>query len=319
MSQQKLNEKKFKIYKYVLFYSLLYLLFFSTLSNVVNDLGYEFLIWFQIAVSIVGYSSVVIGIAQIIYEVHKDDNIKNLERNTIISVCFFIFCVVIYILCKYWYLEETIFVDKNNVKIVEVYEKEFLGAGERNYYKYKNIFVREKIATRYKGEKDYSSYSSSNTTYKEEPEEIKVNLSNLLLKVQYYEELVGIEYMGNSLGQKTVIRVVSTQDSGKTWKCKIEKFLVNNGAKFTEINGKIYINNMGIISYGSQNSILLVSENKGENFIETKIEIPEDIFAQEIEDVPYLNNGIYEFKAIDYDGNKIKYNSEDGIEWKLVK
>ena len=121
MSQQKLNEKKFKIYKYVLFYSLLYLLFFSTLSNVVNDLGYEFLIWFQIAVSIVGYSSVVIGIAQIIYEVHKDDNIKNLERNTIISVCFFIFCVVIYILCKYWYLEETIFVDKNNVKIVEVY------------------------------------------------------------------------------------------------------------------------------------------------------------------------------------------------------
>jgi len=45
MSQQKLNEKKFKIYKYVLFYSLLYLLFFSTLSNVVNDLGYEFLIW----------------------------------------------------------------------------------------------------------------------------------------------------------------------------------------------------------------------------------------------------------------------------------
>lgn len=42
------------------------------------------------------------------------------------------------------------------------------------------------------------------------------------------------------------------------------------------------------------------------------------IFVQEIEDVPYLNNGVYEFKTTDYDGNALIYNSQDEIEWKIV-
>lgn len=332
MTEQKLNKNQFKIYKYVLFYDFIFLVLGLIISGIIENKGYVLLKKIEVVLVTTFCFSSIIGIGQLIYEIYKN----SVKKKNILKVLIVICTIVTILICSlYLFIEyrvvkdydEYVVINDNGGKEIEVVKHIWLDPDVITHYKYKNIFVREKTAIEEKKTNnintepniDVSELKHGVNTDKEPSDEIKVNTSNLLLKVKYENELVGIEYLGNSIGQKTVVRVVSTQDDCKTWKCKIEKLLINSGAKYTEINGKMYINNLGIISYGGQNSILLVSEDRGVNFNEAKIEVPDDIFVQEIEDVPYLNNGIYEFKTIDYDGNILIFNSQDGIEWKLVR
>lgn len=332
MTEQKLNKNQFKIYKYVLFYDFIFLVLGLIISGIIENKGYVLLKKIEVVLVTTFCFSSIIGIGQLIYEIYKSSVKKKNMLKVLIVTC----TIVTILICSFYLFieyrvvkdyDEYVVINDNGGKEIEVVKHIWLDPDVITHYKYKNIFVRGKTPIEEKRTNNINTEPNIDVpelkhgvnTDKEPSDEIKVNTSNLLLKVKYENELVGIEYLGNSICQKIIVRVVSTQDDGKTWKCKIEKLLINNGAKFTDINGKMYINNLGIISYGGQNSILLVSEDRGVNFNEAKIEVPDDIFVQEIEDVPYLNNGIYEFKTIDYDGNILIFNSQDGIESKLVR
>lgn len=332
MTKQKLNKKKFKIYKYVLFYDFIFLVLGLIITGIIESKGYALLRRIEIILVPTFCFSCIIGIGQLIYEIYKNDVKKKKRFQIIVIICTIISMLIcsFYLLIEYKVVkdyDEYVIINDNGEKEIEVVKHIWLDPDQITHYKYKNIFLREKTPIKGANENninnepviDISEWTHGINTDKEPSDEIEVNISNLVLKVEYENETVGIEYLGNSLGQKTIVRIVSTQDNGKTWTCKNEMITINNGAKFTEINGKMYINNLGIISYGGQNSRLLVSEDKGENFKEAEIEIPDDLFVQEIEDVPYLNNGVYEFKTTDYDGNVLIYTSQDGKEWKLVK
>ena len=145
------------------------------------------------------------------------------------------------------------------------------------------------------------------------------SMHHLVFKTKIGDKYIAIRYEDSALGQKSVLRVFESDDD-IVWIVVLDELVVNNGYKIGEVNGIIYINNQGIISYGEQNSILLYSDDLGHTFKEAEIEVPNDVFVNEVEDVPYFEDNVYKFKATDDEGNILVFESSDGIsKWRLAE
>ena len=150
-------------------------------------------------------------------------------------------------------------------------------------------------------------------------ENVDKELEDLIFKTKIGDKYIAIKYVDSALGQKSVLKVLES-DNGTVWTILSDEIVVNNGYKIGEVNGIIYINNQGIISYGEQNSILLYSDDLGRTFKEAEIEVPNDVFVYELEDVPYFEDDVYKFETTDENGNIIVFESNDGIsKWRLAK
>ncbi len=150
-------------------------------------------------------------------------------------------------------------------------------------------------------------------------EDVDKESEDLIFKTKIGDKYIAIKYVDSALGQKCLLRVLES-DNGTVWTILSDEFVVNSGYKIGEVNGIIYINNQGIISYGEQNSILLYSDDLGRTFKEAEIEVPDDIFVYELEDVPYFEDNVYKFETTDENGNIIVFESNDGIsKWRLAK
>ena len=150
-------------------------------------------------------------------------------------------------------------------------------------------------------------------------EDVDKESEDLIFKTKIGDKYIAIKYVDSALGQKCLLRVLES-DNGTVWTILSDEFVVNSGYKIGEVNGIIYINNQGIISYGEQNSILLYSDDLGRTFKEAEIEVPDDIFVYELEDVPYFEDNVYKFETTDENGNIIVFESKDGVsKWRLAK
>ena len=150
-------------------------------------------------------------------------------------------------------------------------------------------------------------------------EDVDKESEDLIFKTKIGDKYIAIKYVDSALGQKCLLRVLES-DNGTVWTILSDEFVVNSGYKIGEVNGIIYINNQGIISYGEQNSILLYSDDLGRTFKEAEIEVPDDIFVYELEDVPYFEDNVYKFETTDENGNIIVFESNDGVsKWRLAK
>ena len=150
-------------------------------------------------------------------------------------------------------------------------------------------------------------------------EDVDKESEDLIFKTKIGDKYIAIKYVDSALGQKCLLRVLES-DNGTVWTILSDEFVVNSGYKIGEVNGIIYINNQGIISYGEQNSILLYSDDLGRTFKEAEIEVPDDIFVYELEDVPYFDDNVYKFETTDENGNIIVFESKDGVsKWRLAK
>ena len=150
-------------------------------------------------------------------------------------------------------------------------------------------------------------------------EDVDKESEDLIFKTKIGDKYIAIKYVDSALGQKCLLKVLES-DNGTVWTILSDEFVVNSGYKIGEVNGIIYINNQGIISYGEQNSILLYSDDLGRTFKEAEIEVPDDIFVYELEDVPYFEDNVYKFETTDENGNIIVFESKDGVsKWRLAK
>ncbi len=150
-------------------------------------------------------------------------------------------------------------------------------------------------------------------------EDVDKESEDLIFKTKIGDKYIAIKYVDSALGQKCLLRVLES-DNGTVWTILSDEFVVNSGYKIGEVNGIIYINNQGIISYGEQNSILLYSDDLGHTFKEAEIEVPNDVFVNEVEDVPYFEDNVYKFTTTDDEGNILVFESSDGIsKWRLAE
>lgn len=164
-----------------------------------------------------------------------------------------------------------------------------------------------------------NSIRNSKDDYPISVEDVDKESEDLIFKTKIGDKYIAIKYVDSALGQKCLLRVLES-DNGTVWTILSDEFVVNSGYKIGEVNGIIYINNQGIISYGEQNSILLYSDDLGRTFKEAEIEVPDDIFVYELEDVPYFEDNVYKFETTDENGNIIVFESNDGIsKWRLAK
>lgn len=148
----------------------------------------------------------------------------------------------------------------------------------------------------------------------------ETNIEYLYEKVIDDNTIIKIEYSGAVLGQNRAIRIMKTTDGGITWKNQFEDankvtpeereylgendsdsfMIVSNESKFLFISEDIgFIYDKRYLMQDGPNRGLSVTTDGGKNFVDTKLNLDENMNIQNvyIDDLPYIEDGKLKLKV----------------------
>jgi len=143
---------------------------------------------------------------------------------------------------------------------------------------------------------------------------------------------IRILYKGAILGQRYIIEIEKSNDSGNTWFNTLEMYdgfmQIHNGSRFVFIDENIgFINDVGLAGTNYEYRALLVTIDGGKTFVEANIIHPEVIREENllVSDVPYMENDLLKLKIYTVNHNKNPqetyyefYSQDNGLTWNYI-
>ena len=179
----------------------------------------------------------------------------------------------------------------------------------------------------------HQDYKIDETDEKDKIPDLEENNSRKENDILYQKRIndkviIRVVYKGAVLGQRSIISIEKTVDSGKTWIDQIDNLdgyiQVHNGAEFVFLNEKIgFINDPGLAGTSGDNGSLMVTINGGKSFTASNVtesdKVGKEIF---IEGLPYIENDMLKLKVYTFDNKNSKrryyefYSEDYGLNWR---
>lgn len=344
----KIGEFMKKLFSNIIIDLILFDLLFGVTCLIVDKLGLEYLKWVKQTILIINCIGIISGIVQLLMMIENKTEKIIMIILVIINLLLFskIILGTIAIFIYELYPPEY---------IIEIENKKMVGyvingyETRVDYYKYKNIFTREKnrtyeenygkgsfnpfeeehsILTYYYYDKEGKLEKQIDTI--QESEDLKEdNLDNEESAILYEKQIdkniaIRVKRECFILAQREVISIQKTIDEGKNWNNQSSGMTIHSGADFIFIDEEIgFINDYGLAGMNGENSGLLVTNNGGKSFLKVKIEL--DGLKRDtqlyINDVPYKEGNILKVQTYIIEQSKKKYyyfySEDNGLNWKI--
>lgn len=230
---------------------ILFDLFFGVTYLIVDKLGLEYLKWVKQTVLIVNCIGIVLGIIQLIIKIeNKTEKIIMIVLVIINLMIFSRFILGIIAFFIYYLYPSEYIVERENEKmvgyVVNGYETRV------DYYRYKNIFTREKNRV-------YIDTIQENENSEEKKQE-KNEESAILCEKKINENIaIRVKRECFILAQRCVITIQKTIDGGSNWHTESDGITINNDAE-------LYIDNVPCKEKNALKVKVCIIENSEEKY-----------------------------------------------------
>lgn len=182
------------------------------------------------------------------------------------------------------------------------------------------IINREKL---YPKEKD-NHFSSNNNSLNDNDEKYSEDNKNdedkiltladceVLYEKQFGDKILRYSVLDYALGQRLLVRVIASEDNGKTFNIVTEKdyLSLNSASQITFIDEQLGFVVPNTSMDSSKNIDIYVTQDGGKTFTSGTLLYDTNVYYIGIYDVPYLENGYLKLKCLVY-----KHNKSDQVDW----
>ena len=175
-----------KIFKSILFYTIIYILLFVLVGCLLNKFGYVYLKWFIYLNMFIILAGIISGTIQLIIKTKQEGKRLLLAIGTITIEMVIILSVDLgYIFLQDY--EQIVY--KDNKKMIKETHS-FLASNWINYYNYENIFVRKKQVRIYEAHNNYIGNLINTTYYDEHGNILYIEKNELLVEQNKSKEIM---------------------------------------------------------------------------------------------------------------------------------